>query len=996
LIIVLTSATATLAQTPNPGAWTATPLDTFSTLWEKTLMATNAATGAVTQRTVHYTELGNGLNFVGPGDALERSVSAIELAPDTGGAIAPRGALMAAFKADISATNAVSFSTSSGNVFRSHPIGLFYFDSASGKLATLGLVQRSAGVLHPPNIIVYSNMLSGLDADLVVVWTKGGYEQSLVLNQAPPPPESLGLSSGTCRLQFWTALDQWPEPAEQRAVTLSSGLVDHIFVYPDCWFPVGAAFTAGGLPLPPAGQPARIRLPRPADTNTLCVAKSLLSVAGQKVLVEEVRLQDIWPALTALPHTASSPRERRGVELAAFGGVLQPQAPPESGHLSIRVASAPYRSSGVALDYITYSGGGYGYTFSPGTYYIPDSASVGPGGAIFESGACLKFGLDASLILDDGPVTFPASGADVVFTSKDDDMFGDAIQGSTGNPSHDADPAIWMYYHTTSSVIQHAQFRWAQAAIEYDENQGVSVNPSISATTLQNCAVGLEVNMVSDALYLSQASYCNVGAPWEIWSVGRIFGSLTANCGVVNASRWPGDQAEPAIVVREVSPGQKRIVIVSMDPTFNPGNKLLRMISNDNGATWSQTDIADGVFKEADGQTIMAQACCDPSMAYDAYGNLFLTYIATAPQGAQIVLYVSTDNGGSFSRVSSFSITPMGTGLDLPRVATGPSGTGSGQAVWVSMYDVTDYGGAAAMGTLVTGLGVGAIDPNWTANPLPSGSGCPYTGIAVGPNGQVLVSCVQLVQNFNPWPPTTVHTAIDPDGLGPAQFQALSTTFSLSFGAESIKPDCSLYDEIDGPPPTPGGIAALPIPTLAWDRVHNRAYIVYHDRPALCSPNPPDLNPPTPVTEPCYSDTDIYLRWIQSPTQSSGWSDRIRVNDDPLNSGASQFHPRIAVDEGTGNVAVSWYDCREDPSNETADYWAAVSRDEFQTPPANFRLTWLPSNARGLGYGYYDYTGLAYYEGWLYPVWQDNSDSTEDNPDGSNNALDIYVAKIPY
>jgi hypothetical protein len=114
----------------------------------------------------------------------------------------------------------------------------------------------------------------------------------------------------------------------------------------------------------------------------------------------------------------------------------------------------------------------------------------------------------------------------------------------------------------------------------------------------------------------------------------------------------------------------------------------------------------------------------------------------------------------------------------------------------------------------------------------------------------------------------------------------------------------------------------------------------------------------------------------------------------------------MATQDETGNVAVSWYDCREDPNNERADYWAAVSRDEFQTAPANFPLNWLSSDARGpsnvspydLAHGYFDYTGLAYDEGWLYPIWQDNSNSTGDNPDGDccNNALDICVARIAY
>lgn len=45
--------------------------------------------------------------------------------------------------------------------------------------------------------------------------------------------------------------------------------------------------------------------------------------------------------------------------------------------------------------------------------------------------------------------------------------------------------------------------------------------------------------------------------------------------------------------------------------------------------------------------------------------------------------------------------------------------------------------------------------------------------------------------------------------------------------------------------------------------------------------------------------------------------------------------------------------------------------------------------------GYFDYTGLAFSAGWLYPVWSDNSNSTGNNPDGTSR-LDIVTCRFAY
>lgn len=112
-----------------------------------------------------------------------------------------------------------------------------------------------------------------------------------------------------------------------------------------------------------------------------------------------------------------------------------------------------------------------------------------------------------------------------------------------------------------------------------------------------------------------------------------------------------------------------------------------------------------------------------------------------------------------------------------------------------------------------------------------------------------------------------------------------------------------------------------------------------------------------------------------------------------------RLRPRIAVDQASGNVAVSWYDCRDDTNNVRTRVYAAVSTDGGQTFSPSFPLEPGSSSAAGVPlprpYDYFDYTGLAYFGGYFYAAWADNSNSTGDNPDGTSE-MDIYVAKVPY
>ncbi len=45
-------------------------------------------------------------------------------------------------------------------------------------------------------------------------------------------------------------------------------------------------------------------------------------------------------------------------------------------------------------------------------------------------------------------------------------------------------------------------------------------------------------------------------------------------------------------------------------------------------------------------------------------------------------------------------------------------------------------------------------------------------------------------------------------------------------------------------------------------------------------------------------------------------------------------------------------------------------------------------------FDYGDYTGLAFQTGFFYPIWSDNSNSTGNNVNGANSALDLYTAAV--
>jgi hypothetical protein len=413
--------------------------------------------------------------------------------------------------------------------------------------------------------------------------------------------------------------------------------------------------------------------------------------------------------------------------------------------------------------------------------------------------------------------------------------------------------------------------------------------------------------------------------------------ALTAASNV-NISMAAGNNAEETITINPRNP-----LNLFADDTWS----VVGRFSLDGGLTWSTSDVS--ALGTSDG---------DVSSAFDDFGNLFLVQFNSVT-ALQVVVGLSTNGGASFNLLYETTTKKN----DQPTIVTGPSSTPGQGSVWISYTDKNNN--QVVQGAAVTGLGsVGTFS---AAQSVPGGSAGDFGDITVGPAGQVMVV---YQNNTTKEGPDTLHLNLNATGLGG------------SFGPQSSPTVTQV-----------GGFAAIPAQPLrkidaeaglAWDRsggpFQGRVYLMYTDRPNTSS-----------------YDTDIYVRY--SDDSGTNWSAPVRVNDDPAGNGKSQFLPRIALDQTTGFIAVSFYDCRNSVSNNTTEFWAAVSTNGGASFLPNVKVSAGVSSALATGllgstFDYGDYSGLTFFGGVFYPCWADNSNSTGDNPSGAMNFFDIYTARV--
>jgi len=409
----------------------------------------------------------------------------------------------------------------------------------------------------------------------------------------------------------------------------------------------------------------------------------------------------------------------------------------------------------------------------------------------------------------------------------------------------------------------------------------------------------------------------------------------------INTSKRLDEQSETAVAIDPTNPNR----VFVMSNTFDTFNGMSASYSNDGGTTWTNRLVATG----SDG---LEAANGDPVAVFDKFGNLWICYLSNS--GASIVGR-SLNGGQTFAQ---FAAVQSG-GIDQPSLVTGPSST-SGR---IQLVEICNFG----FGQFVSYLEVAASGPigTFTTPILVPGSSTGISGQfgdpCIGPNGQVAI----VYQNSGSGSgPDNIYFNFDPDGIGPQPMGARKTVTSTNVGA-FFAPPAQPFRSIDAEVDLEWDVSAGP---------HNgRLYLLYTDSPSVGN-----------------NDTNIFLRF--SDDNGTTWSNRVRVNDDATNR--TQMLPRMSLDQTTGNLAITWHDCRSDANNTKTEYWGTMSTDGGLSFLPNIKLSTGQSTSGFGGNDYGDYSAVSFVNGRFIAAWSDNSNSTNNNPNGTIDFKDIYIAKV--
>ncbi len=440
-----------------------------------------------------------------------------------------------------------------------------------------------------------------------------------------------------------------------------------------------------------------------------------------------------------------------------------------------------------------------------------------------------------------------------------------------------------------------------------------------------------------------------------LFLLGGSVGHAQLSAGtVVNPAQMAGDQSECAIAKNPLNKLQLFLLCNN-----NAGAGLFAARSVDGGLSWLYPDPSKTIANGAN-PALGTAACCDPTLSWDSFGNLFIAYIDSTL--TNIVVLLSQDGGQTFTSLNTFG--PF-TSPDQPTIVTGnTSALGAPVAVWIVWHQNAPTGPMVASGAAVTGPGaVGAFS---ALQNIPGTNDCSYGDVAIAISGAVVQVCQTPSTGDSPAPTTKLLVNTKPDGLGPNPFNAAVTATTTNVGAFHPIP-AQASRTIDSE-------AGLAYDTFGASPHFRRLYMVYTEEPTFGS-----------------GSTQILLR--TSDDDGGTWSAPIRVDDD--SSGRSKFFPKIGINPLSGNIAVCWYDARNSTTNTAMEVFCTMyNRYFFPTPIGpNLQVSAAlsPSSASPNQFG--DYSGLAYFQGLAHPAWPDTSNSTGDNPDGTT-TFDIYTNRV--
>jgi hypothetical protein len=406
--------------------------------------------------------------------------------------------------------------------------------------------------------------------------------------------------------------------------------------------------------------------------------------------------------------------------------------------------------------------------------------------------------------------------------------------------------------------------------------------------------------------------------------------TVGANVDVSN-ERFP--QSETSIAIDPSSPSH---LVAGSNEIFRLPMRSYH--SSDAGASWTGVDLPLPAPIRNNGYDFGS----DPGVAWDNHGNVFYSYIIVffgagfGVVGSEVAVARSSDDGKAWTATYFDFQDNEGTFVDKPMITVDNSSTSPHEGTIYVAFDHT--GGNKRNAIFVassTDGGVSFSTPKQASEVTRGNNGGIGADPFVSPNGDVHVawqdfadSAVETSTSKNggaTWGPTVIikWTAAVFDLALP----------SISSRAALLYPSCDT-DISSGP-------------------YRGSLYCSWFDGSVA-------------------KGTDVFVS--RSTDDGATWSKPLQVND--FSKGDHYYH-WLAVDPVTGDVDMSWYDTRLDPSRRSVNVYFAFSANGGASFSPNVRVSTAPSNEEqgakvDTGNQYGDYEGIDAYGGVAHPVWTDN------------------------
>lgn len=349
-------------------------------------------------------------------------------------------------------------------------------------------------------------------------------------------------------------------------------------------------------------------------------------------------------------------------------------------------------------------------------------------------------------------------------------------------------------------------------------------------------------------------------------------------------------------------------------------------VSEDAGVSWQGNDSCTGNPISFHGG--------DPGIAIDKNGRFIITRLGRSPF-VGLYSHYSTNNGQTWSSQKVISTE------DLERAAVTtdaiPTSTNYGRtyATWVKF--------APPFPIMISYTDDGAESwsiPQQINSPINRSAG---GDIAIGPDGK-LYTCWAGVTESSPF--KEVYVGFASSSNGGAIWEVTENAFNVNGITGLLENKGNIRVN---------GLPGIVVDTSGGER-NGWMYIVTGQK---------DLAP-------AGTDPDIILH--RSSDGGQTWSSAIRVNQDALNNGKTQYFPTAHIDK-YGAINIIFYDDRN-TTNDSSGVFLARSTDggdnwkEYEISDHNFK----PTPIGGLGQGYQgDNIDITSTNTKLLPVWMDNS-----------------------